>query len=255
MKDMQTEQSKKKSPKQNKGFYVALAVCIVAIAAAAWTTYGTVIEYSESQNKAQISELKQEESSNNVEAGQNVSDIPYEDSSEESKEESQVQESSTENLQQSTEPSVQPTAQIDKTVVQPVKEGKVIKKYSPENPVESKTMGDWRTHDGVDISADDGTIVQAITGGTVTEIENDVMYGTTVKIEHIGGYTVLYCGLSPTVTVKVGDDVTVGESIGAVYVVPCERLDESHLHLTVYKDGKLIDPESILPSFRSGANA
>ena len=37
--------NKDKSAKKNTGFYIALAICVVSVAAAAWTTYGSVVEY------------------------------------------------------------------------------------------------------------------------------------------------------------------------------------------------------------------
>ena len=40
-------------------------------------------------------------------------------------------------------------------------------------------MGDWRTHEGVDIAADLGIQVKAAAGGTVTAIEQDYFMGTT----------------------------------------------------------------------------
>lgn len=236
MKDMKTDEKKKKFLKQNKGFYVALTVCVVAVAAAAWTTYGSVVEYAESQNR-QVSELLEKEASEELQTGQEVSNIPYESSVEESSEE---ESSGQESVSSAAE--AQETVSHKMKIIEPIEDGTVIKKYSPTELLESKTMGDWRTHNGVDIAASDGTIVRAMSDGIVTEITNDEMYGTTVRIEHKDGYTALYSGLSPTTTVKVGDEIVSGTAIGSVYLVPCERMDETHLHLVMYKDSVLINP-------------
>lgn len=238
MKEIKTDEKKKKFLKQNKAFYVALTICIIAVVAAAWTTYGSVLEYAENQNR-QISELMEDEPSNEIKTGQEVSNIPYESSAEESnteKKEVSEQTSSTSTVK------AEQTVKQEQKIIEPIKEGAIIKKYSPTDLLESKTMGDWRTHNGVDIAAEDGTIVRAMADGIVTEIMNDEMYGTVVRIEHKNGYTALYCGLSPTVTVKVGDEIVAGTSIGSVYIVPCERMDESHLHLIMYKNDVLMNP-------------
>lgn len=235
MKEMKTDEKKKRFLKQNKGFYVALTVCVVAVAAAAWTTYGSVVEYAESQNR-QVSELLEKEPSKDLQTGQEVSNIPYESSTEESsKEESSKQEST------SSAAEIKETVS-QKKIIEPIKDSVVIKEYSPTELLESKTMGDWRTHSGVDIAASDGTIVRAMSNGIVTEITNDEMYGTTIRIEHKDGYTALYSGLSPTTTVKVGDELVGGTAIGSIYLVPCERMDETHLHLVMYKDSVLMNP-------------
>ncbi len=234
MKEIKTEERKKKNFKQNKAFYVALTICVVAVAAAAWTTYGSVVEYAENQNK-QISELMEDEPSNEIKTGQEVSNIPYESSVEES--------SMTEHSEETNSSGgLEQTVKQEQKIVEPVKDGEIIKKYSPTELLESKTMGDWRTHNGVDIAAENGTVVRSMAKGIVTEIKNDEMYGTVVRIEHENGYTALYCGLSPTTSVKVGDEVDAGNLIGSVYVIPCEQMDESHLHLIMYKNDVLADP-------------
>ena len=43
--------------------------------------------------------------------------------------------------------------------------------------VESKTMGDWRVHNGIDFAAKKGDAVKAISAGTVLSVENDSMWG------------------------------------------------------------------------------
>ena len=45
--------SNKKSGKSNKGFYIALGVCLIAVGAAAWTTYDSVTKYTTPQASSQ----------------------------------------------------------------------------------------------------------------------------------------------------------------------------------------------------------
>ena len=49
----------------------------------------------------------------------------------------------------------------------------IIKDYSNMSPVYSKTLGDWRTHNGIDFSGEAGGAVVAISYGKVISIYND----------------------------------------------------------------------------------
>ena len=46
----------------------------------------------------------------------------------------------------------------------------------------SETMGDWRTHDGMDLAVSLGTKVIATAAGTVSKVFEDPFMGTTVEI-------------------------------------------------------------------------
>lgn len=248
-----------KKNKKNAGFYIALALCIVAIGGAAWTTYSSVLDY---QTPKEESSLNTEASNKNEkEAGKTVSGIEY--STQESKnteisekntnalpERSDEENSQEESPFESTEPesnyeASEDSSEVTDKIVKPI-DGNVIKGFSAENPVYSKTMGDWRVHEGIDIAADDGEKVRAYADGIVKEIYNDELFGYTVKIEHTTGITMTYSGLSPTVLVKEGESISAGDYIGAVFTVPSEIMDETHLHLTAEKDGKIIDAQAIL---------
>ena len=124
---------------------------------------------------------------------------------------------------------------------------KVLNKYSGNKPVKSKTMGDWRLHTGIDLAAKKGTSVSAAASGTVSKIYNDDMWGTTIEIEHENGITTIYSSLSSKVSVEKGQKVETGQAIGTVdTTAKIELAEESHLHFAVKKDGKYIDPESII---------
>ncbi|HCW80164.1 MAG TPA: hypothetical protein DG942_03535, partial [Ruminococcaceae bacterium] len=49
----QVNQPMKKSGKRNKGFYIALGVCLIAVGAAAWTTYSSVSNYTSPKTNVQ----------------------------------------------------------------------------------------------------------------------------------------------------------------------------------------------------------
>lgn len=109
-----------------------------------------------------------------------------------------------------------------------------------------KTLGDWRCHEGTDFKAEKGSSVKAVTSGVVTDIYEDPSYGTTIVISHDSGFTAYYSGLNEDVLVKKGNRIKSGEEIGIIDTVPCEILDEPHLHLSINKDGKFIDPILVL---------
>ena len=152
-------------------------------------------------------------------------------------------------------PAVMPEVEIDDTpvvaeiprqLVDPL-EGEVITAFSMEELVYNATLGDWRTHDGVDIAAEAGTSVLAASSGTVISVEEDPLMGTTVVIEHDGGYQTTYSNLQAEPSVAEGDTVSAGQIIGAVGdTAAAEAAQGPHLHFSVTCDGEPVDPQSFL---------
>ena len=137
-------------------------------------------------------------------------------------------------------------AQEPRLVVEPLK-GEVLMAFSVDQLVYSPTLADWRTHDGVDISAKPGTSVLAATAGTVASVEDDPLMGTTVVIDHQGGYATTYANLQAKPTVEPGDLVTAGQIIGAVgTTAAAEAAQSPHLHFSVTRDGEAVDPDGFL---------
>lgn len=105
----------------------------------------------------------------------------------------------------------------------------------------------WKTHDGIDIAAEEGSPVKAMTSGTVSDIYSDPLWGNCVVIDH--GDTVMgyYFGLSPDISVSVGDSVASGTVIGYVgNTADIESELESHLHFALKYEGTWIDPVSYI---------
>ena len=152
-------------------------------------------------------------------------------------------------------PAVMPEVEIDDTpvvaeiprqLVDPL-EGEVVTAFSMEELVYNATLGDWRTHDGVDIAAEAGTSVLAASSGTVISVEEDPLMGTTVVIEHDGGYQTTYSNLQAEPSVAEGDTVSAGQIIGTVGdTAAAEAAQGPHLHFSVTCDGEPVDPQSFL---------
>ena len=123
--------------------------------------------------------------------------------------------------------------------------GKIFAAYSGDELVYNRTLDDWRTHNGVDISAAPGDAVKSGANGKVCKVYEDGMLGTVVEIEH-PGFTARYCGLSASPFVKEGDSVSQGQSIGTVGETALEISEESHIHLEIIKNGKTVNPDTVL---------
>lgn len=123
----------------------------------------------------------------------------------------------------------------------------ILKDYSPDKPTFSATMGDWRTHSGIDFKAAEGEQVKAISYGTVTKIYEDALWGTVVQIDHGNGVSAKYCGFNKdTLEIKKGSTVESGSLLGYLGTIPCEKSDLSHLHFEIIYNGKNVEPLELM---------
>lgn len=137
-------------------------------------------------------------------------------------------------------------AEAPRLVVSPLN-GEVLAAFSVDALAYNPTLEDWRIHDGVDIAAQAGSTVLAASSGTVSAVLDDPMMGTTVVIDHDGGYRTTYANLQSVPTVENGDAVSAGQIIGAVgATAAAEAAQSPHLHFSVSKNGELIDPDEFL---------
>lgn len=137
-------------------------------------------------------------------------------------------------------------AEAPRVIVAPLK-GDVLAAFSMEELIYNETLGDWRTHDGVDIAAKPGSTVLAACSGTVHAVIDDALMGTTVILDHDGGYQTTYANLQKSPKVTEGASVSAGQIIGAVgSTAVVESAQPSHLHFSVTKDGKTMDPNEFL---------
>lgn len=207
-----------------RSVYLVLAICLVAVAAASWVTFSSIL--STLRNSSNLSGIKGTEPANETLSGVKEA----EESGAASTEESAVTETATE----------------PQTVQIPLENG-IALSFSGTELIYSETLQDWRTHDGTDFFAEEAEEVQAAAGGTVTAIRDDTLMGTVVVIESEETEW-SYCGLSRPVAVEQGETVVSGQVIGTVGTLPAESADEPHLHLEVRQNGELVDCESLMDS-------
>lgn len=129
----------------------------------------------------------------------------------------------------------------------PVK-GEIIHDFSLEVLAYDETMGDWRTHCGLDISAQLGIEVCAVSAGTVEAVYADDLMGTTVVIDHGDGVKSIYSNLAAVPTVEAGDAVKTGTVIGTVgETALAESGRPPHLHFEMSRNDHVVDPLQYLP--------
>lgn len=149
------------------------------------------------------------------------------------------------------EPTLAPDATAEPTAA-PVKmtkplEGDVIQAYAADRLVYNKTLQEWRTHKGIDIAADAGTDVLCTYVGTVSDIKYDPRYGDTIVVDHGAGLSTVYCGVKVSEGISVGHAIEAGTVLGQVSGdVFCEKEDGAHIHFEVLQDGKNMDPNLYL---------
>ena len=126
-------------------------------------------------------------------------------------------------------------------------EGEVLMSYAMEVLSYNQTTRDWRVHNGVDFAAAAGTPVVAAADGQVYTVYEDDELGMTVVIRHEGGYTTKYASLAADVSVSAGQEVTMGQTIGAVGTTALmENALGDHVHFCVTKDDQSVDPMTFL---------
>lgn len=223
---------------EGKGFYIVLALCIAAIAVSGWFLFSSLTkeEGSPVGGTASITVTPtpratiQAQKPTVTAAPRPTATLPA------------VAAATPSAAAQST-----PTPKSAPTSLSWPVQGEVLTGYTVEALAYDVTMGDWRTHAGVDIAAAAGTQVRAPASGVVTQVTEDAMLGTTVVIDHGGSLTTTCSNLAAVPTVEVGDSVSVGDVIGSVgSTAIAESALPSHLHFSVEREGVSVDPMELL---------
>ena len=136
---------------------------------------------------------------------------------------------------------------IEKLVFKKPLEGEILKIFSIDKVIYSKTLELWKTHDGIDIKGSIGQSVYSIEKGKIEKVYEDSFLGFTVVVDHGQGYKSSYSNLSENIPVKQGQIVTKGEILGQISNSSIGEIkDEPHLHFMLMKDGEIVDPTYIM---------
>ena len=98
-------------------------------------------------------------------------------------------------------------------------------------------------HNGLDLSAKAGTPIYAMLPGEVAHIGYDSRSGNYIRLCH-GNFTVSYCHLIRKPNIPIGSKVFPGQPVA--YVGSTGRSTGPHLHITLKRNGRVIDPAIIL---------
>ncbi len=226
---------------EGKGFYITLSLCLVLSLIVGYITFGAQSDKTNASDSgfdvAQADNLPENEENSPAlewQTGDQSAAVNAEAVNEEEEEEG--------------DDAVATADTKVQMILMPV-DGTISVKYAMEDFVYSQTMMDWRTHNGVDISAAEDEPVIAVADGTVEKVYEDAMMGTTVVIAHQGGMKTIYSNLSPETSVSEGQEVSAGYAIGSVGMsAPSESKQDAHLHFCVLKNDEYINPVSLFES-------
>ncbi len=123
--------------------------------------------------------------------------------------------------------------------------GAILQAFSGDELVYNETLGDWRTHNGVDYSAALGEEVIAPVTGQITEVYADGNWGGVVSLVDEHGYTWRFCGVENS-TFAVGDIASIGDVLGTIGEISAESAAEPHLHLEILYEGEYQNPTDFL---------
>lgn len=199
-----------------RGFYIALVLCLAAIGVAG---YFVLVQQAKVAEEGKDKPVVRQEEVENVQRAQ-------------------MPEADPEPVQETLEPE-----ELLPQVCSPL-DGTTVTVFSMTELMYDETMADWRTHDGVDIRAEEGDAVKTAAAGTVKEVRYDDLMGVTVVISHADGYETQYSSLQQEPPVEQGKTVEAGDIIGLVGSTAAAEGDVGpHLHFSVSKDGRVVDPQ------------
>ena len=191
-----------------KGFYIALALCITGAGTAAWlTAQNTISGIREQQQKppavteqGEGNQWDYEDILQQQTGGEANTPKPSLPTSPSPTPENPAP------TQSAAADAPQPPAKSEPAAplcfCLPVQGAKTIAPFSGGELVKNHTLNVWRTHDGIDLAAEKGTVVTAAEAGTVSAVTMDPMWGGTVAVDHTDGTQTIYCGIAPAKALK-----------------------------------------------------
>lgn len=266
-----------------KGFYMVLLLCVMAIGGSGYYLYHlatTSLAPTEQPVSGTAEVTVETEPVSDPEVALEITDAmrPTEEAAEETSEmkgESEALPAETETAQAdetgeaaaeeavqpvetpAEEAAAEPEAAVETVAEEPSQEtggtftapvsGDAVAAFSDSELTYNTALGDWRTHNGVDLAAELGDSVCAALDGEVLSVTEDYLLGTIITLNHGDGLMTVYGNLDPEVAVEQGDQVSAGQVIGTVgQSAVGEENEGAWLHFAVQQDGELVDPMAYL---------
>ncbi len=118
--------------------------------------------------------------------------------------------------------------------------GRIIAKFGRQWNPKLKTTTE---NPGIDIKGQPGSAIRAIIGGVVTTITYIRGYGTTIIIDHGGGFYTVYSHVT-NIQINVDSEVRNGDVIA--YMGDSGSINGSKLHFEIWGKGQKLNPELCL---------
>jgi len=119
-------------------------------------------------------------------------------------------------------------------------EGRIIAKFGRQWNSKLKTTTE---NPGIDIKGQPGSAIRTVLGGVVTTITYIRGYGTTIIVDHGGGFYTVYSHVT-NIQTSVDNEVRTGDIIA--YMGDSGSINGSKLHFEIWGKGQKLDPEKWL---------
>jgi len=119
-------------------------------------------------------------------------------------------------------------------------DGRIISKFGRQWNPKLKTTTE---NPGIDIKGKPGSSIKTVLGGVVTTITYIRGYGTTIIVDHGGGFYTVYSHVT-NIQTQVDSEVRSGDVIA--YMGDSGSVNGSKLHFEVWGKGQKLDPEKWL---------
>ena len=116
-------------------------------------------------------------------------------------------------------------------------EGRIISKFGRQWNPKLKTTTE---NPGIDIKGKPGSSIRTVLGGVVTTITYIRGYGTTIIVDHGGGFYTVYSHVT-NIQTNVDSQVRNGDVIA--YMGDSGSINGSKLHFEIWGKGQKLDPE------------
>jgi len=238
------QHDKQKRRFAGRGYYIALIVCVIAVGISGYVFVRTARQSAVQTAAPAVISQTPEAQTKPQKPKETVKPSGVPGASEKT---SASQDQETDRMEDAYEETMAEAEPLEQEVLWPL-QGEVTATFSRDTLTYSRTMADWRTHEGLDIEAEADSSVSATQAGTVTAVYEDDFLGNVVVVTHSGDLATLYANLADMPEVSVGEEVSAGQVLGHVgRTALAETADPTHLHFEVFENGDPVDPLEYLP--------